>query len=263
MKTADTIRVDQIADSVGKEIELNPQNKRIRAYHYKNEKQEIYYFVNEDEAVYSGEIRVPYLESCYAYDAWNGTKMAQEYRAEKEDATILSMKLRLGESRIVVVEQEKETVSQLEKSLFEMMYGVEKEKIPVKKNWEIGTCRSIAYPKFSNFQPITKFEDYGKKEKKFSGFIAYRNQMELSKDQDRRYILFIPEAEEDVELFVNGTSQGIQILPPFLYDITEAVQDGENDIRIEVATTLERERRPNKGKQAPIGIYSTVKIYQI
>ena len=97
---------------------------------------------------------------------------------QKEDATILSMKLRLGESRIVVVEQEKETVSQLEKSLFEMMYGVEKEKIPVKKNWEIGTCRSIAYPKFSNFQPITKFEDYGKKEKKFSGFIAYRNQME-------------------------------------------------------------------------------------
>lgn len=177
MKTADTIRVDQIADSVGKEIELNPQNKRIRAYRYKNEKQEIYYFVNEDEAVYSGEIRVPYLESCYAYDAWNGTKMAQEYRAEKEDATILSMKLRLGESRIVVVEQEKETVSQLEKSLFEMMYGVEKEKIPVKKNWEIGTCRSIAYrssPISSQSQNLRIME----RKKKFSGFIAYRNQME-------------------------------------------------------------------------------------
>ena len=178
MKTADTIRVDQIADSVGKEIELNPQTKRIRAYHYKNEKQEIYYFVNEDETVYSGEIRVPHLGSCYAYDAWNGIKMVQEYRTDDESTTILSMKLRSGESRIVVVAQEKELETQLEKSLFEMMYGVEKEKIPVKKNWEIGTCRSIDYPKFSNFQPITKFEDYGKKEKKFSGFIAYRNQME-------------------------------------------------------------------------------------
>ena len=81
-----------------------------------------------------------------------------------------------------------------------MMYGVEKEKIPVKKNWEIGTCRSIDYPKFSNFQPITKFEDYGKKEKKFSGFIAYRNQMELSKDLNRspssrqlkKYKFFLP-----------------------------------------------------------------------
>ena len=123
----------------------------------------------------------------------------------------------------------------------------------MKKNWEIGTCRSIDYPKFSTFQPITKFENYGKKEKKFSGFIAYRNQMELSKNQDRRYILFIPEAGEDVELFVNGTSQGIQILPPFLYDITEAVQDGENDIRIEVATTLERERGANKENRHRLG----------
>ena len=178
MKTADTIRVDQIADSVGKEIELNPQNKRIRAYHYKNEKQEIYYFVNEDETVYSGEIRVPHLGSCYAYDAWNGIKMVQEYRTDDESTTILSMKLRSGESWIVVVAQEKELETQLEKSLFEMMYGVEKEKIPMKKKWEIGICRSIDYPKFSTFQPITKFEDYGKKEKKFSGFIAYRNQME-------------------------------------------------------------------------------------
>ena len=66
-----------------------------------------------------------------------------------------------------------------------------------------------------------------------------------------------------MELFVNGASQGIQILPPFLYDITEAVQDGENDIRIEVATTLERERGANKGKQAPIGIYSAVKVYKV
>ena len=173
------------------------------------------------------------------------------------------MKLRPGESRIVVVEQEKETVSQRDKSLFEMMYGVEKEKIPMKKNWEIGTCCSIDYPKFSTFQSTTKFEDYGKKEKKFSGFIAYRNQINVSKEQNRRYILFIQEAGEDVELFVNGTSQGIQILPPFLYDITEAVQDGENDIRIEVATTLERERGANKGKQEPTGITGTVEVYQI
>ena len=72
-------------------------------------------------------------------------------------------------------------------------------------------------------------------------------------DQDRRYILFIPEAGEDVEFFVNGTSQGIQILPPFLYDITEAVQDGENDIRIEVATTLERERGANKENRHRLG----------
>ena len=112
-----------------------PKKYRTEEGADKNEKQEIYYFVNEDEAVYSGEIRVPYLESCYAYDAWNGTKMAQEYRAEKEDATILSMKLRLGESRIVVVEQEKETVSQLEKSLFERKRRNSRGSLPTEIRW--------------------------------------------------------------------------------------------------------------------------------
>lgn len=38
-----------------------------------------------------------------------------------------------------------------------------------------------------------------------------------------------------------------------LYDITEAVQDGENDIRIEVATTLERERGANKENRHRLG----------
>ena len=38
VKAAGVIRVEQIADPVEKEIELTPQNKRIRAYHYKNEK---------------------------------------------------------------------------------------------------------------------------------------------------------------------------------------------------------------------------------
>ena len=60
---------------------------------------------------------VPHLGSCYAYDAWNGIKMVQEYRTDDESTTILSMKLRSGESRIVVVAQEKELETQLEKLL--------------------------------------------------------------------------------------------------------------------------------------------------
>lgn len=263
VKAAVVIHLEQIADSIEKEIELNPQNKRIRAYHYKNEKQEIYYFVNEDETIYDGEVRIPYLESCFAYDAWSGTELVQEYRTEKEDTTILSMKLRSGESRIVVVEKEKESDVKKKKSLFEVVESEKKETLPFGKQWEMATCRSIDYPKFSTFQTITELEDYGKKEKKFSGYLAYRNQINLSKEQNRRYILSISEAGEDVEIFVNGISQGIQILPPFLYDITEALQDGENKIRIEVATTLERERGVNKGKQAPIGIYGTVEVYLI
>ena len=56
-------------------------------------------------------------------------------------------------------------------------------------------------------------------------------------------ILEITDAGEDVEVFINGKSAGIQVLPPFRFDISNLLQDGKNSLRIEVATTLERERK--------------------
>lgn len=44
-----------------------------------------------------------------------------------------------------------------------------------------------------------------------------------------------------MEVFVNGESAGIQIASPYRYDLSGLVKEGENVIRTEVATTLERE----------------------
>ena len=44
-----------------------------------------------------------------------------------------------------------------------------------------------------------------------------------------------------MEVFVNGVSAGIQIAAPYRYDLSSLVKEGENELRIEVATTLERE----------------------
>lgn len=43
-----------------------------------------------------------------------------------------------------------------------------------------------------------------------------------------------------MEVFVNGRSAGIQIVPPFCYDLTPLAKPGRNEIAVEVATTLER-----------------------
>ena len=110
---------------------------------------------------------------------------------------------------------------------------------------------------FSQQKPVAKLEDYAKTNKKFSGYIAYDKSFTMDKRVDKA-LLVIEDAGEDVEVFINGKSLGIQVLPPFVYDITKAVHEGENILRIEVATTLERERGANKKKQAPIGIYGEV-----
>ena len=53
--------------------------------------------------------------------------------------------------------------------------------------------------------------------------------------------LELSDAWEGVEVFANGKSAGIQIAPPFRYDLTALVKEGENSLAIEVATTLDRQ----------------------
>ena len=59
---------------------------------------------------------------------------------------------------------------------------------------------------------------------------------------------------------MNGQSAGIQVVPPFVYDLRGLCRDRENTLRIEVATTLERERGQTK-KATPTGITGEVNLY--
>ena len=43
-----------------------------------------------------------------------------------------------------------------------------------------------------------------------------------------------------MEVFVNGVSAGIQIVPDYCFDVTALLRPGLNLLRIEQATTLER-----------------------
>ena len=52
----------------------------------------------------------------------------------------------------------------------------------------------------------------------------------------------IGDAGEGVEVFLNGESRGIRITPPMVYELNG--REGTNRLRIEVATTLERECYP-------------------
>ncbi len=76
-------------------------------------------------------------------------------------------------------------------------------------------------------------------EPEFSGFVRYENEFMARKGEP--LWLEITDASEGVEVFVNGISLGIQIVPTYCFDLTDALQEGKNQLRIEVATTLERQ----------------------
>lgn len=131
------------------------------------------------------------------------------------------------------------------------------------KDFEIKACKAIDYPSFTNM----KIDD------SFSGIISYETNFNIQENAAEA-VLEITDAYEGVEVFLNNTSLGIKLTAPFRYDLSEALLKGENTLRIEVATTLQRERRLDPSMAAivfgtpytppepdPAGITGEVKIY--
>ena len=111
--------------------------------------------------------------------------------------------------------------------------------------WKRSTCAGIDYPAFGEAKEIVLPDPLAEEEPEFSGFVRYENTFRadeaLSAAGDKRLLLEITDAHEGVEVFVNDQSLGIQIVPTYCFDLTDALVPGENRIRIEAATTLERE----------------------
>ena len=201
---------------------FTPANPYLRAMHYQG-KEELFYFVNEGAETWSGTVQLPVRGDCFFYDAW-------ENRASP--AEIVNGKLALS------IEPLKSVILVMGKA--EGLHAVPsfEGKAEPLSNWTRSTCESIAYPAFKEQKAVTLPDALAEEQPEFSGFVRYETTVQI--DKAEQVLLEITDAWEGVEVFLNGQSAGIQVAPPFRYDISKLVRPGENEIVIEVATTLER-----------------------
>jgi hypothetical protein len=211
-------------------IEINPPNKRLRYLHYQNSG-DIYFFVNEGTEDYTGSIRVPSSGTCFIYNAWYN-HLEKIDSSPSDEGTTLSVCVEPRKSLAVVFGETGEWVIPKGAAL----KGIE---IPI-NGWKRSVCKSIEYPNFGSTIPVDLPDSLAEEQPEFSGYIRYETSFQL--DEAKPLMLEITDAAEGVEVFVNGKSAGIQIVPPFRYALSGLVQKGENHLTIEVATTLERER---------------------
>ncbi|MBR0450728.1 MAG: hypothetical protein IJI78_01945 [Oscillospiraceae bacterium] len=217
--------VSRVKEIVKPTVEISPASRHVRVLEYTNGNRIMYLF-NEDSSTYKGNIGID-LGSFYEYDAWNN----KVYKLEGSEIVLEPNKgLILVEdtadedlvSPRVVPEGEKTRLTEFERSI----------------------CDATVYPDFSEKTHVTVPDDYSKTDKKFSGFIRYETDIEISGKE--KAVLEITDAYEGVEVFVNGRSLGIQVVPEFIYDLSGYVTEGMNNLVIEVATTLERQMKARK-----------------
>jgi hypothetical protein len=223
-------------------VRLVPENSRIRGMHYINEhaiRRDIWYLFNEGNNRYQGTVTLPATETCYGYDAWDDHAYKLDC-IQKEESVEIAIVIDPGKSVFIAYGCE---MSPPENTSYS-------HKIELHEFTQ-SVCKSIDYPRFSHSRYIYTLESYHLIDKKFSGFIRYQTNVKLP--TFKKAMLEITDAHEGVEVFVNGTSTGIQVIPVFMFDITEFCEPGNNELIIEVATTLEREQsKGRKGGQTGI-----------
>jgi hypothetical protein len=203
----------------------------LRYLHYREEN-DIYIFTNENmEKTFKGTVTMPTQGVAYTYDVWNNRLQNIETESHSEGTTIF-IELPPYKSLVVVFDQ-------ADGGKLEDMFQPEKEML-LTDGWSLSLSKSIEYPNFHDAQMITTLENIGFKYPDFSGFMRYENAVELPKVQ--KASLLITDAFEGVEVFVNNETVGIQVVPPYIFDISKHLKEGKNLLRIEVANTLERER---------------------
>lgn len=219
--------------SVLNEMELpkaqfSPASGYLRAMHYAG-RTELYYFVNEAAQIYRGSVEVPYTGPCYWYDAWDNRIYPAE-AAPTEHGSRLVITLEPRKSLMLILDEADSRLSS------PCVYGGEPVHL---ESWTRSVCTGIDYPNFAQEIPVTLPDRLAEEQPQFSGFVRYKSHFSLP--GIGRTILEITDAAEGVEVFVNGRSAGIQIVPAYHYDLTGLVKKGENELVIEVATTLERQ----------------------
>ncbi|MBQ3878678.1 MAG: hypothetical protein II727_00100, partial [Oscillospiraceae bacterium] len=229
---------------------LAPENDRVRVLHYKD-KGDIFLLVNEGTKTYRGTLTLPANGAVCAYNAW-------ENRLETVDAeqaggkTLVHAEIVPGKSLCLLFGIE-------DAELCAPLSTAALEKTAWNEGWTRSTCESLRYPQFENPVSVRLPDRLAAEQPRFSGLVRYEKTLALDAVPEK-CVLEITDAIDSVELFINGESLGVQVPVPYLYDLGAHLHAGENLIRIECATTLERAMCENPKSES--GIHGEVFLWK-
>ena len=235
MRKCPVVGTGELADYVKSlgigEVAVSPAQPLIRYLHYKNGN-DLYYFMNESAQVYRGSIVIKQSGACYGYNGWDN-RLEELDAEEKDGGTVLSVSLEPRKSLIVVFDEP-------DIRLFRPAV-IQGTKLDISSGWTRSTCSAPEYPAFGHEKEVDLPDHLENEQPGFGGFVRYVKEVDMGQtDPSKGLLLEIMDAAEGVEVFVNGVSAGIQVVPVYRYDISGLMKMGQNEIAIEVATTLER-----------------------
>lgn len=241
-KFAEVVSLEEIAGKVKeqsqpfKALDVESDCRNLRSFFMKDEESIRAMFFNEDVSHKASaviEIKDEAFTSVEMYDPWINQSECYAVSDAKVKAELLP-------GQVLFMQFEKVNDGVLEKAnLAETMKPA--------FDWKI-SCRENRTEEYKEYLHIAAGKELPNLNGPgyqigFTGTYRYESSFATKKEEKNRYRLTLPEVSDYAKVFVNDKLCGVAVGFPASVDITEALADGENNLTIDVVTTLVWERK--------------------
>jgi hypothetical protein len=243
--------------------------KDLRMSHIMKDGYDFFVFVNEGENEIKTTIKLRAKGNMELWDAWRGT--CTTVNSVKDiDATYqqLDLMIQRRESLIYVIDSN--TKSYLDKDIEKATENLTEyhetnnipnlvEIIPLDNNWYMGQdihTRNIV-TELNPWNEVAGLEHY-------SGTMVYQTSFNVRQSKDYQKVeLNLGDVYEIAKVTLNGCVVGVCMWSPYVFDLTDLIIEGNNDLVVEVTNTLANSicnLNLASGLVGPVAIHVTRKI---
>ncbi|WP_034332619.1 sugar-binding domain-containing protein [Bacillus sp. J37] len=249
------------------DLELKKPFKDLTYYHYFKESN-IYMFQNESAyETFCGEIELSLERAAVVYNGLENKFKKIEIKKENGKG-IIYLELKPYES-CVVFDVNEEQASQFEVYIPSSIQLAKcKSSLDLSYGWNYSLVKNKEYPNFGEVRKMEELLPISEENPSFTGIIRYEKTFEIDASPNQAILTF-EYIYEAAELWINDEYVGIKVCPQYVFEVEKVLRKGKNTIRVEVATTLDRDRlnypEPpfivSHEPMDPTGMYGAVKLH--
>ena len=248
----DTVPLSELVDfvkSLKTDVSIDIDCEDIHILHYVKDNRDIYMLTNEgiDEDVSFTLKTGKKLTKCAMYDA-----MEDKLFAAKQNENGIEVTLAPYNSVFIISDIEGEKVPE----------SISEEELKLNYRISLAEFNSEEYVPYKETDKLFNITGRGEKTR-FSGHIKYETSFTA---EEGRYLLDLGEVGEIAEVKLNGIDVGVKVIPPYNFDISKAVKQGENTLEIIVTNSnvfALRDRFSIYMRIEPSGLLGPVKIKKL
>lgn len=247
VRTCRSAPTPELISGLERDLQLEPPSNDLRYAHVVKSGMHFYLLTNEGEQPIETMVTYRCQGKPEWFDPWANRFLPAAVASATGSTMSLPLRLERRESRILVLDPSHAiTVSSEKKPKVRTLRTI------IAGPWSVTDLAGKALgDRLGDWQELPVGA-------KFAGTLRYRTIFELAKDSQAKYHLDLGTVGDWAVVQVNGKPLGPRFWAPIIWDLTETLQSGSNELVIEVTNSLAAKYDPTHRR--PSGLFGPVTI---